>query len=139
MPQLRRILIVTDSWLPQVNSTVRMLEAIIAGLTQAGHAVELVAAGQEGSFTMPLPFARGIRLEPFGLKRVEKAIAAFNPDCIHIATEGALGLAARHLCLAQNRPFTTSCHAIVPEHLAARAYSRATIDTHRRSFAGFLA
>jgi glycosyltransferase involved in cell wall biosynthesis len=45
----------------------------------------------------------------------------FEPEAIHIATEGPVGLAARRLCLEWKLPFTTSYHTRFPEYLAARA------------------
>ena len=47
-------------------------------------------------------------------------MTAFAPDAVHIATEGALGWAARRWCLANGMPFTTSFHTRFPEYLALR-------------------
>lgn len=43
-----------------------------------------------------------------------------NPDAIHIATEGPLGLVARLYCRRNNIPFTTSYHTKFPEYVQAR-------------------
>ena len=51
----------------------------------------------------------------------ERGILEFQPDFIHIATEGPLGWTARRLCLYRNLPFTTAYHTRFPEYLAARA------------------
>lgn len=48
------------------------------------------------------------------------AIAGFEPDAIHIATEGPLGWAARRVCLDRRLPFTTAFHTKFPEYLRAR-------------------
>jgi glycosyltransferase involved in cell wall biosynthesis len=46
---------------------------------------------------------------------------ALNPDAVHIATEGPLGLAARAWCLENRFPFTTAFHTQFPEYLWLRA------------------
>ncbi|HYF56266.1 MAG TPA: glycosyltransferase family 1 protein, partial [Salinarimonas sp.] len=53
--------------------------------------------------------------------RVAAMIREAAPDCVHIATEGPIGYAARRACLAQGRSFSTSYHTRFPEYLAARA------------------
>ena len=47
-------------------------------------------------------------------------IEAFNPDCLHIATEGTLGWAARAWALRHGCRFTTSFHTKFPEYIQAR-------------------
>jgi glycosyltransferase involved in cell wall biosynthesis len=51
---------------------------------------------------------------------LRRIMLRFNPDVIHIATEGPLGWAARNLCLERKKPFTTSYHTRFPEYLEAR-------------------
>jgi len=53
-----------------------------------------------------------------------------KPDCIHIATEGTLGLAARMLCVKNHWKFTTSYHTRLPEYVAIRVrhLRKATYD-----------
>ena len=45
---------------------------------------------------------------------------AFQPDAVHIATEGPLDWAVRRWCQRTRRPFTTSFHTRFPEYLRAR-------------------
>jgi glycosyltransferase involved in cell wall biosynthesis len=51
---------------------------------------------------------------------VKQKMAAFNPDAIHIATEGPLGIAARSYALKNKLPFTTAYHTRFPEYVKAR-------------------
>jgi glycosyltransferase involved in cell wall biosynthesis len=44
----------------------------------------------------------------------------FEPDAVHIATEGPIGLAARRLCMQRGWPFTASFHTRFPEYVRAR-------------------
>ena len=55
-----------------------------------------------------------------GAAGVGRLIAAFQPNAIHIATEGPLGWAARSHCLANGLPFTTAYHTRFPQYVHAR-------------------
>lgn len=116
----QRILIISDAWHPQINGVVRTLEATIAMLEQRGYQVSLIAPGKDSALVIPLPFYPEIKLELFGGHRIARTIRDFKPDYIHIATEGTLGAAARRLCLAEQRRFTTAYHTCFPEYIAAR-------------------
>jgi len=114
----QRFLIVTDAWAPQVNGVVRTLEVLGEDLKAMGRQVRY--ATPEGRFTLPLPSYPEIRLALFARKSLEKMIAGFRPDAIHIATEGPLGISARAICLREDIPFTTSFHTRFPEYVRAR-------------------
>ena len=113
-----RILIVTDAWAPQVNGVVRTLEATRRALAGRGREVEIVAPDQFRS--IPCPTYREIRLALAGAGAMGERIAAAQPDSVHIATEGPLGLAARRWCLDRGLAFTTAYHTQFPEYLAKR-------------------
>jgi glycosyltransferase involved in cell wall biosynthesis len=51
---------------------------------------------------------------------VHRRITTFDPDAIHIATEGPLGLAARRFAQKHRLPFTTAYHTRFPEYVQAR-------------------
>ncbi len=113
-----RILIVSDAWHPQVNGVVRTLSTVQAELQAMGHAVEVV--GPDRFRTIPCPTYPEIRLALFPGRRLSRLIDAFEPQAIHIATEGPLGMAARRHCLKRNLPFTTAYHTRFPEYVRAR-------------------
>ena len=115
-----RILIVTDAWTPQVNGVVRTLQRVTAECEAMGHRVEIIAPS-DGFFTIPLPSYSEIRLALGAKREIERRIRAFEPDAIHIATEGTLGWAARSICMKWDWPFTTSYHTQFPEYVNARA------------------
>ena len=114
----RRILIVTDAWRPQVNGVVRTLEALGRELSAMGHGVHFCTP--ENHTTLPLPTYPEIRLALFPRPTIVKAIDEFHPDCIHIATEGPMGLSARSICLERGIRFTTSFHTRFPDYVHAR-------------------
>ena len=89
-----RILIATDAWDPQVNGVVRTMKRVIAETEAMGHVWEIVHPG-DGFVTMPLPTYPEIKMGLFGRPRISEIFHEFEPDAVHIATEGTLGMAAR--------------------------------------------
>ena len=114
-----RIMIVTDAWEPQVNGVVRTMQRVIGELEADGHVFEIVHPG-EGFFTVPLPTYPEIKLALFARGKVEKRFDKFEPDAIHVVTEGTLGMAGRAMCLKIKHPFSTAYHTRFPEYIAAR-------------------
>ncbi len=113
-----RILIVSDAWLPQINGVVRTLQAISSELEKAGHVVGVI--GPDAFRSVACPGYAEIRLALASRASLERRIATFAPDAIHIATEGPLGVAARRWCLARDYPFSTAYHTHFPNYVAAR-------------------
>jgi glycosyltransferase involved in cell wall biosynthesis len=113
-----RVLLATDAWEPQVNGVVRTLSRVVDELRQMGHEVELVSPNQFP--TVPLPTYPEIKLALGAYESMQDRFKAFEPEAIHIATEGPLGLAARRICLEWKLPFTTSYHTRFPEYVSAR-------------------
>ncbi len=118
MTDRRRILIVSDAWKPQVNGVVRTIAHTVRELEKMGHTVEVV--GPERFRTFPLPSYPEIRIAWWPKPGLVKAIDAFKPDAIHIATEGPMGKAARSICLKRGYAFTTAYHTQFPEYVHAR-------------------
>ncbi|WP_428376164.1 glycosyltransferase family 4 protein [Lichenicoccus sp.] len=115
---MRRILIVSDAWMPQVNGVVRTLSTVAGELRGMGHVVEVI--GPDRFRNVPCPTYPDIRLSLLPGRRLARMIAAFRPDALHIATEGPLGLAARHWAMRRGAGFTTSFHTRFPEYIQAR-------------------
>ena len=113
-----RILIVSDAWEPQVNGVVRTLQAVRAELEAMGHRVGMITPDQYRS--MPCPTYPEIRLAMTRPKTVGERIKAFQPDAIHLSTEGPLCLAARRWCIVNRVPFTTAYHTQFPDYVAKR-------------------
>src|SRR6185437_2463107 len=70
--------------------------------------------------TLPCPTYPEIRLSIAAAGKVGRLIDAFNPDALHIATEGPLGWAARRHARKRGIPFTTAYHTRFPEYVKAR-------------------
>lgn len=113
-----RILIVSDAWHPQVNGVVRTLSMVAAELEALGHVVDVI--GPDRFRTVALPTYASIRIALFPGPRLSALIDAFQPDALHVATEGPLGHAARRWAMRHGMAFTTSFHTRFPEYLHAR-------------------
>lgn len=111
-------MIVTDAWEPQVNGVVRTLKATRAELQAMGHRVDSLTPHEFR--TIPCPTYPDIRLSLLPGAKVAARIRAFDPDALHIATEGPLGMAARRYAIAHALPFTTAYHTRFPEYVQAR-------------------
>lgn len=115
-----RILIVSDAWRPQINGVVRTLESTARQLEQMGHEVKIIGPDAASWRTWAAPSYPAIKLEFFARGRLKKILKEYQPDFIHIATEGPLGWAMRNLCVHRHKPFTTSFHTRFPEYIEAR-------------------
>ncbi|MFP5344832.1 MAG: glycosyltransferase family 4 protein [Gammaproteobacteria bacterium] len=113
-----KIVIVSDAWFPQINGVVTSLSKTIQELERLGHQIRTVTPDQFR--TIPCPTYPEIQLALNPRKKVRELIEAFQPDAVHIATEGPLGLAARAWCIKRNFPFTTSFHTRFPEYVNLR-------------------
>ena len=117
-PRLERVLIISDAWRPQVNGVVRTLSMTAAELRHLGHIVEVI--GPDRFVTLPCPTYPEIRLSLLPRRRLARMIESFMPCCLHIATEGPLGTAARGWAVRRQYRFTTAFHTRLPDYLKAR-------------------
>ena len=113
-----RILLATDAWEPQVNGVVRTLTRVVSELRTMGHLVEVISPDQFKTF--PLPTYPEIKLAVGVYEPMQERFKTFEPEAIHIATEGPIGLSARRICVEWKLPFTTSYHTKFPEYVSAR-------------------
>ena len=112
-----KIALITDAWAPQVNGVVTTLVELVRELQQMGHSVEVIHPGL--FITRPCPGYAGIDLAVRPKRGLTHQLDAFQPEAIHIATEGPLGWAARRYCLIRGLNFTTAFHTKFPEILHA--------------------
>jgi len=113
-----KIVIATDAWQPQLNGVVRTLETLGDILRRFGNDVLYITPDQ--FHTVPMPTYSEIKLAILPNRKVAKLINDYQPDAIHIATEGTIGRAARRFCVRRGHPFTTSFHTRFPEYFNAR-------------------
>lgn len=113
-----KVVICTDAWKPQLNGVVRTLDTLGEILTRFGNEVLYITPNDFKS--VPLPSYPEIRLSLLPNRKVAKALNDFQPDAIHIATEGPIGRAARRFCKRRGYPFTTSFHTRFAEYANER-------------------
>ncbi|MDI4664162.1 glycosyltransferase family 1 protein [Xanthobacter autotrophicus] len=116
---MMRVLVATDAWHPQINGVVRSLEHTAREAAALGAELEFLSP--QGFRTIPMPSYSEIRLALATPRMIMRRIEAMQPDFVHIATEGPIGMLVRRACIASRRTFTTSYHTKFPEYLSARA------------------
>lgn len=115
---MKKITIVSDAWYPQVNGVVRSIQNTNRELALMGIDVTMVTP--QTFRNVPCPTYPEIRLSVATYGKVAREIERSQPEALHIATEGPLGLLARRWCLRNRVPFSTSYHTRFPEYVAAR-------------------
>ena len=111
------ICIITDAWEPQVNGVVTTLTNLKQQLEADGHEVTIVESTMFKNVSTP--GYKEIKLA-YDYRAFEKYMFEINPEYIHIATEGPLGLFGRRFCVKNNFNFTTSFHTKFPEFIKSR-------------------
>lgn len=114
-----KLLIITDAWYPQVNGVVRTYEHLREELIKLGHEVKIIGP-RDFPRRIPTPGYPEIKLAVLPYRRLVKYIEEYEPDRIHLSTEGPLGNAGRKYCLKNNFPFSTSYHTQFPDYIAKR-------------------
>ncbi len=123
-----RISFVTDTFLPEINGVTTVLAAMQHGLQRRGHVVQVVAPryGEHGEDapgitrrpSMALPgYAQSRLTWPFD-SGTGRALRGFQPDLVHVVTEGPLGAAGRRYALSSGIPLVTSFHTDFPRYAA---------------------
>lgn len=108
-----RILIITDNTQDQINGVVTTFRSIEKQAALDGYQIDYINPDNFKNF--PAPGYPEVKLSlPFGIGRL---IEDKNPDYIHIATEGPVGLMARLYCDNQGYKYNTSYHTKFPEFL----------------------
>ena len=113
-----RIVLATDAWEPQVNGVVRTLTRTVAECRAMGHEVDVIEPSQFR--TIPAPTYPEIKLALGAEEEIREKLRALEPEAVHIATEGPIGIATRRICVEWKLPFTTSYHTKFPEYISAR-------------------
>ena len=109
---------ISDAWHPQVNGIVTTLTNTCKALRKLGHTVKLIDTSPFR--TWPCPGYPDVRLAFLCGPKLRPIIDAFEPDALHIATEGAVGYAARRYCRYKDYDYTTSFHSRYPDYLNLR-------------------
>ncbi len=114
---MKKIVIVTDVW-ENVNGVVTTLRQLKELLEQQGDVVNIIHPGD--FYNLPMPTYPEIKIPLSTRSRIEKLLDKYQPDHIHIATEGPMGLITRMACLHKKYHFTSAFYTDFPEYLEIR-------------------
>jgi glycosyltransferase involved in cell wall biosynthesis len=111
----KKILIITDNLPEQINGVVTTYKNIEACAVLDGYSVVYITPGDFRYFDCP-----GYNEVKIAYPRaMGKKIEEINPDYIHIATEGPIGLCARKYLSKHRLRYSTAYHTKFPEGLRA--------------------
>lgn len=109
----KRILIVTDNLLNQINGVVTTFTNLEKQAIANNYKVSYIEPSM--FFHVSAPGYPEVKLSL--VFNIGKKIKDINPDYIHIATEGPIGLAARNYCKRKGYKYNTSYHTKFPEFI----------------------
>lgn len=135
-----RVLLCTDTFLPEINGVTTVLAVMRDGLRQRGHEVAVIApaygrlSADERQVhrlgAVPCPGYTQVRLSwPWG-RGLDRVVARFAPDVVHAVTEGPIGLFGRQAARRHELPLVTSFHTDFPRY-AERYLGRAAVGPTR--------
>jgi len=113
-----KLTIFTDAWDPQINGVVTTLKTTIAIMEKRGWEVNVIHPGLY-KLTVPLQPSTGIYMPVLPLGIADEAVK--EAEYIHIATEGAIGVASRYSCKKYEKDYTTAFHTQYPDYLYEHA------------------
>jgi len=114
-----RILLVTETYPPEINGVAMTTQRLVEGLRARGHWVGLVRPRQKNdqidadTWTvsgLPIPKYPGLRLGLPSWWRLRRLMLEQRPDLVHVVTEGPLGWAAVYAARSRKLPVTSGYH-----------------------------
>src|SRR5262249_6940296 len=120
-----RLVLTTETFPPEINGVARTLGRWVETFRQRGHEVFVIRPRQPGEpadralvHGMPLPFYPQVRIGVVGPGRLMPLLRRWQPDLLHIATEGPLGFSALLSARWLGIPVASSFHTNF-DHYAA--------------------
>ncbi len=121
-----RVLIVTDTFPPDINGVARTLNTLGEGLERRGNVVRVVttvagtdAAGlkREVMHALPLPGYPGLRMGFASARQMIEIFDSFRPDVLYVATETIMGIAAIRAASKREIPVVSGFHTNFQSYL----------------------
>ena len=116
---MKKIALITDAWLPQINGVVNTFLSIIPRIEKK-YIVKVLHPGMFKNFSYP--WYKEIKIAYNTKKITSSFFYSFNPDMVHILTEGPVGRAGIAFCNQHKWKYTTSFHTRFPEYIEKRIY-----------------
>lgn len=117
-----RLLLITDTYPPDINGVARTLFTLARGLMARGHVVEVVTtlAEEPGAepdapkrqvvMSMPLLGYPGLRIGFATTWQMQALFSSFKPDALYVATETPLGIASIRAAKKLGLPVVSGFH-----------------------------
>ncbi len=121
-----RVLIVTDTFPPDINGVARTLNTLGEGLQQRGHTVRVVTTHEatdafglprDVMHALPLPGYPGLRMGFASLRQMLEILDAYRPDVLYVATETLMGIAAIRAAGKREIPVVSGFHTNFQSYL----------------------
>jgi glycosyltransferase involved in cell wall biosynthesis len=117
------ILLVSETYPPEINGVARTLAQMAHGLADLGHSITLVRPAQKAANThatanisehevpgLPIPGYAGLQFGLPAYRRIARLLDRQHIDVAYIATEGPLGYSALQACGKRGIPALTGMH-----------------------------
>lgn len=138
-----RLLVITDTYPPDINGVARTLSTLASGLSARGHEVEVVttlpaASGDVESLkrhvmmAMPLPGYPGLRVGISTTWQMQRLFDQFRPEVLYVATETPLGIASIRAAAKMGIPVVSGFHTNFQSYL--EDYHLPGLETAAKSF-----
>ena len=118
--QRKKIALISDAWVPQVNGVVTTFQSIIPILEKKGFQIKILHPEMFSNFSYP--WYKEIKISYNTKKITDKFFKDYKPDIVHIITEGPVGFAGRKFCIKNKLKYTSSFHTRFPDYVKQRAY-----------------
>lgn len=116
-----KLMLITDTYPPDINGVARSLSTFAAGLAARGHELEVVttlAAPEDEPdllprhvvTSMPLPGYPGLRIGFSTTRQMQSRFEKFRPDVLYVATETPLGIASIRAASRLGIPVVSGFH-----------------------------
>lgn len=126
-----KVALVTETYPPEVNGVAMTNQRLVRGLTELGHQILLIKPRRADApnietdrlsvqevFGIPIPNYAGLKLGLPSPGQLEQRFEAFQPDVVHVATEGPLGFSALRSALKLGIPVTSTFHTNFQDYCA---------------------
>ncbi len=121
-----RVVLVSETWPPEINGVAMTLQRWALGLRSAGHAVFAIGprlsepGTMDGWLSLPgLPIPGYSQLR-FGLplgRRIQRALCRWQVDVAYVATQGPMGYAAVRACHRLGVPVVSGFHTRFDQYM----------------------
>lgn len=125
-----KIALFTDTYPDDINGVARTLGMLVEHAAERGHQLALVTPRVSGTGApaaelhrqlpgIPIPIYPDLQLARGIDRNGSRALRAFAPDLVHVATESTVGFSGRRWALRHGVPLVTSFHTNFPAYVAS--------------------